>query len=249
MSNQYNEYFTFASIKSDTHGVWISGVNTFAAPERDVEMVTIPGRNGLLTLDNGRYQNIKITYPCFMPTDNFHTNFDAFKAAMLAKVGYFELSDTYHTDGFRMARIMNGITPKTGIANKTASFDITFDCYPQFYLTTGQSYSTVTSGATFNNPTAFPSKPLIQMSFSGTPRSGTVTVGGKTITVTAADASPIYIDCELQHAYYVSSNVKYSQDSKITLTSGDFPELPAGNSTISYTGASQVKIMPRWWRL
>ena len=247
--NQHWEHFTFAGVKSDDHGVWISGINTFAAPERDVELVTVPGRNGLLTLDNGRYQNIKIVYPCFMPIEHFRTGFDAFKSAVLSKIGYFELTDTYHTDGFRKARIYNGITPTTGIYNKTATFDITFDCYPQFYLTTGQSYSTVTSGSTFNNPTAFPSKPLIQMSFSGTPRSGTVTVGGKTITVTAADASPIYIDCELQHAWYESSNVKYSQDSKITLTSGDFPELPSGNSVISYTGASQVKIMPRWWRL
>ena len=243
-----NGYYIFDNVDTRNYGVIILGGDTFGAPERDVEVVTVPGRNGALTLDNGRYNNLTMKYKGVM-RGNFASAFDTFKSAMLSKLGYLVLEDSYHTGGFRLARFTGGFKPETGVNNKSGAFEIEFDCYPQFYLSNGQSYSTVTSGATFSNPTAFPCKPLIQMSFSSTPRSGTVTVGGKTITVTAADASPIYIDCELQHAWYESSNVKYSQDSKITLTSGDFPELPAGNSVISYTGASQVKIMPRWWRL
>ena len=241
-----NGYFIFDNINTKEYGVIISGVNTFAAPERDVEMVTIPGRNGLLTLDNGRYQNIKITYPCFMPTDNFQTNFDAFKAAMLAKVGYFELSDTYHADGFRKARIIDGITPKTGIYNKTASFDVRFDCYPQFFLDSGDTYLEADE---IVNPTNFDALPLIKVTFSSSTRTGTVTVNGRTITITGAEADTIYIDCESQNAYYISTGVAISQNGKIAVAD-DFPVVKPGVNAIADTGnISSVKIKPRWWML
>lgn len=250
MSTQYGSSFTFDGVTTTAHGVWVSGVNTFAAPERDVETVVIPGRNGMLTLDNGRYQNVRIAYPCFM-ADNFDTDFPAFKAAMLSKTGYLQLSDTYHPDGFRLARIVGGLTPKTGILNKSAQFDVQFDCYPQFYLTTGQSAMTIsTSGSNINNPTQFPSNPIIEVTFSSTPRTGTVTVGGQTVTITALPGTPLVIDCEAQTAYFViQGQVRAPAYQYITLTTGDFPTIPKGTSTVSFTGASSVKITPRWWTL
>lgn len=246
--SQHWEYFTFDGVKSTDYGVWISGEATFDAPDRDVEIVQVPGRNGTLTLDNGRYNNVQIVYPCFMSGD-FHTGFSAFKNAMLSKIGFLQLTDTYHPSGFRLARITKGIQPKPGPYNRSAGFDITFDCYPQFYLTSGQSYTTVASGGTIRNPTDFPAKPLLQIAFSSTTRNGTVTVNGRTITITGAEGSPLYVDCETQNAYRISSNVKLSQNRKITLDS-DFPFLAPGSNSVAFTGnISSVKIMPRWWTL
>lgn len=53
----------FDGQSSGTYGVYITGDAVFNAPERDVEMITIPGRNGALALDNGRFENISVTYP------------------------------------------------------------------------------------------------------------------------------------------------------------------------------------------
>ena len=47
-------------------GVYISGKRVFDAPERDTESIKIPGRNGELTVDNGRYNNLELTYPAFI---------------------------------------------------------------------------------------------------------------------------------------------------------------------------------------
>ena len=48
----------FDGQSSGTYGVYITGEAVYNAPARDVEMVTIPGRNGQLALDKGRFENI-----------------------------------------------------------------------------------------------------------------------------------------------------------------------------------------------
>lgn len=40
----------------------ISGYGTYGAPERDVEAVAVPGRNGDLIFDNGRFTNAEVYY-------------------------------------------------------------------------------------------------------------------------------------------------------------------------------------------
>ena len=53
----------FDGVSSRTYGVYITGEAVYNAPERDVEMIKIPGRNGSFALDNGRFQNIEVSYP------------------------------------------------------------------------------------------------------------------------------------------------------------------------------------------
>ena len=42
----------FDGIDSSTYGIYITGEAVFNAPTRDVNMITIPGRNGLYAQDN-----------------------------------------------------------------------------------------------------------------------------------------------------------------------------------------------------
>ena len=53
----------FDGESSKGYGVYITGAAVYNAPEREVEMITIPGRNGSFALDHGRFQNIEVTYP------------------------------------------------------------------------------------------------------------------------------------------------------------------------------------------
>ena len=50
-------YFTFDGKTSTDFGMYISGSGTYNAPERDVTTYNIPGRNGDLIVDNGRFLN------------------------------------------------------------------------------------------------------------------------------------------------------------------------------------------------
>ena len=63
-------YLYFAGRDSREFGIYISGSGTFNAPERDIEFVSVPGRSGDLTIDNGRFLNVTGTYPAFI-----HQNF------------------------------------------------------------------------------------------------------------------------------------------------------------------------------
>lgn len=128
----------FGGIDTADYGVWITGEGTFAAPERDVEVVSVPGRNGDLIVDNGRWKNIKVTYPAFIP-NAFDDLIGPFRSAICKKRGYQRLEDTYHPDEFRMAAFSSGLTPKiSGSFNRTGDFDITFNCKPQRFLKSGE---------------------------------------------------------------------------------------------------------------
>lgn len=263
-SDQHWEWFEFDGVKSCDYGVWISGEATFDAPERDVTVVEIPGRNGTLTVDNGRWKNITVKYPCFM-SGTFREGFDAFKNAILPKYGYLQLRDTYHPNGYRMARITKGIQPKPGPYNRSAQFDITFDCWPQFYLdeeADGAFPDTVLisggSGTIQDIPLASYSKPTVMVYFANPTtygnKSGSVTVGDRTITFTdvpyaSGDALSFKIDSEARTITHEKSGNVITDISEYCTVSGGFFEVLPPSTTISYTGATKLMVMPRWWQL
>ena len=61
---------TFGGSCSRNYGVYITGEGVFNAPERAIEMISIPGRNGAFALDKGRFENIEVTYPAGIVADN-----------------------------------------------------------------------------------------------------------------------------------------------------------------------------------
>lgn len=128
--------FIFDGMNSSDFGVWISGTGTYTAPERDVQYVSVPGRNGDLIIDNGRWRNVPLTYPAYIESD-FPDKADRFKNMMCRKTGYRTLEDSYHPDEYRMAQFTGGFEPTTGQLNRDASFDINFNCKPQRFLKSG----------------------------------------------------------------------------------------------------------------
>ena len=128
---------TFGGVNSADYGIWITGAGTFAAPERDVELVPVPGRNGELIIDNGRWRNIDITYPANIPTD-FDAKISAFRAEICRRRGYQRLEDDYHLDEFRLAAFVMGLQPEPTPLNRGGEFDMVFNCKPQRFLKSGE---------------------------------------------------------------------------------------------------------------
>lgn len=229
------EYLTFNNKSSRDFEVWISGSGTFNAPERDVENITVPGRNGDLHIDHGRFKNIQIVYPAFI-TKDFRANFDAFKAFMLSQRGYKRLCDTYSPEVYRMAAYKSTIEPKMTARNLAGSFNIVFDCDPRRFLVSGEQKKTYTAAGELRNPTLYPSAPLIRAYGNGS-----LTINDTTLTI-AGISDYIDIDCDLQEAYKGSESL----NSKVTLDDGSFPRLEPGTNEISFT-VSTIEITPRWW--
>ena len=161
--------FTFDGIDSRDFGVYISGDYVYNSPERDIETVEIPGRNGAYIMDKGRFHNITVTYPAGMfasNSDDFAEGIRQLRNALASRKGYCRLTDQYHPLEYRMAVYRGGLEVEpaaTGGGNEAAQFDIVFECKPQRYLIQGDELRQVASGAHLNNPTLFESHPLLQV--------------------------------------------------------------------------------------
>ena len=98
--------FVFDGESSKNYGIYITGEAVYNAPERDVEMITIPGRSGQFALDNGRFENIEVTYPAGIFADN-ETNFaeavSDFRNLLCSRRGYVRLMDEYNPNEYRLA--------------------------------------------------------------------------------------------------------------------------------------------------
>ncbi len=230
-------YFWYAGKSSREFGIYISGSGTYNAPEKDLESIEIPGRNGALLLDNNRFKNITITYPAFIRT-KFTSNVNAAKAWLLSQQGYQKLEDTYHWDYFRMAQFSGPLDFETKFLNLSGEMELSFNCKPQRYRKDGQYPTTFTVAGYLYNPELFTAKPTIKVYGNG---AGTVTVGRQVVTIKEIDEY-VVLDSDTQNAY------KDTLNKNNTISASEFPVLQPGNNTVGFSGGiTRLEITPRWW--
>lgn len=227
----------FDGKSSREFGLYISGSGTFNAPQRDIETVEIPGKNGTLTIDKKRFLNITISYPAFI-REKFRAYTDAAREWLLAAPGYRRLEDSYHPEEYRMARFTGPLDWDARILNRSGECTLDFDCMPQRFLKMGEIPHTLTASGTFVNPTVFEAKPLFRV--YGT--SGTLMVGNTAIEISEIEEY-IDIDCDTQNAYKGTENC----NSKVTPA---FPTFPVGQTGVMFSGGiTSVTVIPRWWTI
>lgn len=231
-------FIVFNGKKLKDYGVFISGEAVFNAPKRSTTSVTVPGRNGALTLDNGRYENITLKYPAFI-VRSFKDRVAELRNFVLTQSGYQRLEDTYHPDEYRLARWSTDFSVKPDEELLAGEFDLEFDCYPQRFIKSGENAIEITSATTIINEQMTTALPLIRA--YGT---GTFTINGVTVQITSA-SSYTDIDCDLQECF--KDTLATNCNGNVVLTT--FPELQPGENTISMSGITKLEITPRWWRL
>lgn len=134
--NFLNDLYVGGVSLRETYGVEITGEAVYNAPARDVEFVTVPGRNGELVIDHGRFENIEVTYPCSIAA-GYQANIDGLRAYLKTLVGYVEISDTYHPDEYRLGVYVAGLETTNGWKMTGGTFDLVFNCKPQRFLRSG----------------------------------------------------------------------------------------------------------------
>ena len=234
-------WLTYNGVPLTNYGVYISGSGVFNAPARDQESIAVPGRNGELTIDNGRFENITVEYPAFIYR-GFDLNVDGLRNFLLSQRGYKRLKDSYHPNEYRLARWSGNFTTDVEERLYAGNFTLTFDCMPQrFYEEGDQPIEITSASSSILNSGMFAAKPLIRA--YGT---GSFSIGGVAVSISAADTYTD-IDCELQEAY--KDTLATNKNAYITLTNGKFPQLDPGTNAITITGLSKIVIYPRWWHL
>ena len=181
---------TFDGKSSSEFNVYITGEGVFNAPERAVEMISIPGRNGAFALDYGRFENIEVTYNCGIAGDNdadFASAISDFRNWLCSRNGYVRLSDDYNAGEYRLAIYKSGLEV-TAENLKAGEFPVVFECKPQRFLTSGENTISVTSGDTITNPTLFDARPLLEVIGYGN-----INLGSDTISFDGQDIGDIII--------------------------------------------------------
>lgn len=239
---QDENFFVFDGKKCSEFGVYCSGGGTYGSPSRSVEEIDIPGRNGTVHIDKGNFENITVKYECWISRDANKEKLDGFRAWLLSKRGYKRLEDPYHPKEFRMASYESNLDPDMGVLNRSAKFDIEFNCKPQRFLKSGEITSAVASGTEIRNPTLYNALPIIRVYGSGT-----LTVGDETIEITPSGNEYIDIDSDIMDCFCGTANC----NSYVTMSDYNYPSFPAQEKTkISFTdGITKVLVKPRFWTI
>lgn len=116
-------------------------------------------------------------------------------------------------------------------------FSVTFICTGLKYMTSGlKPIEILSSNILLNNFGSYESKPLLKIYGSGNIN---ISIGSNTFTIKNV-SNYVVVDSEIKECYKDTTN-------KGRDMVGDYPILPIGKNTISWTGTvSKIEITPRW---
>lgn len=249
-------WLNFEGNLSTSIGFYTTGKYTHNAPERDVTVFQIAGRNGDFFVDNGRYKNIEVTYPCFAM--NFSAKEQDIRNLFAsARNQYGVLMDSYDENHFRLGRLVGGIEFEP-VRGDAANFSLTFDCDPRRFRLDGEDWMPFENGAaTCENPTSFDSRPLIQISgVTNGIEIETIDSNGKSYLMTATDdfSDDVFIDSETQDIYAEITDqygfvTRVNKNDLFEMPDG-FPAFTEGINDVYIRGTyGDGQVLPRWWEL
>ena len=226
-------YFIWKGVNSADMGILMQSPPPVIKPEERIEHITIPGRTGEMTLTEGDdiYQSYIHTIPIAVremarvrPAENWLR-------------GDGELILCTQPEFSQRARVIGSATLERHSLNTDVWVgDVQFYCDPVKHAIGELDIEIGVSGQTITNPGAMRAFPTITVVGA----SGTVTIriGAKTLVIPNVSGG-VTIDCE--NEWILNGNTP-----QMNACSGEFPDIPTGESTVLFTGASKLMITPNW---
>lgn len=209
----------------------------FTPAQRDNSFLSVPGRDGDVITDNGRYKNIPQSYDLQLLTtpSEFANQIRDIRNWLNSATGYAVLHDSYDEDYFRLAAAQSvSIAQDKDFMGK---INFAVNCKPYRYSFAGQETITLTASGVITNPETVSSLPYIKITGSG---NVTLHVNNKSYSLSTISPN-IEIDSEMMSVYRGTTllNSKAGFD--------EFPVLEPGENSISWTGTvTKVEIVPHW---
>lgn len=200
----------FAGQDFAEYGVIIDSASSWPKPERDVEVIHVPGRNGDLIIDNGCWKNVEITYNCLIK-DGWQEKFDDFCDMLYELHGYYELFDDAHPGVKRMAAFAGPVDPELWFTTDTGVFELTFDCKPLQYISPNDGifldFTAADAESSIDNPYKMFALPGIRVDSQ---TGAKIEIGPWTVKIAAqTQYSGVYIDCENELCYGIDEMGNY----------------------------------------
>lgn len=207
-------------------GVIIEKIPTITKPKKRFNTYNIPGRNGVLNIDQGTYDTIACTLECHFRDDTTNITtlnswLDGFGKLSLDGVKYYEgiISNNIPYDqlqNFKKFQVNFTLNP---IQKKITANEVVVDI--------SEATQTLNIGGTYKT------YPVIELEGTG---QLIVRIGETTFTITANGDYPYIIDCEAKEITQNNVNVSSSMN-------GDFPALMPGDNEIYLSGTGTYTSM------
>lgn len=234
---------TFNETSSDDFGMLMQNELVFKTIERDMETVKVPGRDGVILLDNDRDEPLDFPLVFLMKKtihfDTIEEQIHAVRGWLSGKTGYHYLTWIGEPKHSYRARI-NGATTVRRRNSRLAYVDAPFEFHPRKFLTTGLVEKTITNNSILTGQGSLNALPIIRITGTG---NVTLTINGKNLVLQNVTGGVI-VDCELETVTNLTGTASMMQH----LYSYPFPFLVPGDNYISWTNPSQfsVAMIPRW---
>lgn len=235
-------FIIFNGVSSKDYHIQVEHPPGYDTPERDYEVVHVPGRNGDVVIDKGSYQNVNRSYEIAIGSEErfFPEMANDISEWLHSASGYARLEDSYEPEYYRMAMYKEE-TEIENILFHAGRVTVKFNCKPQRYLKTGDRKIKITGKKTLKNPTRHPATPIITIYGTG---EGLLNVGGYVVKVTDIK-DQIIVNSEIMDCYNGTTN----RNGDVVLGQG-YPKLLKGQSEISFSGGiTSVEVIPKWWTL
>jgi len=212
-------------------GILISAMPDIVKPQRREAEITIPGRNGVLAIDEGTYEAYTLSVAC-----------GTRGTARLSEIaswldGNGDLILSTEPDKVYKARISNAISISDVIYLYT-SFLVQFKVFPfKYSVDKADEELSLTAPDTIYNQGTIYSEPIITVYGTG---NVTITIHGTAYAISEIDGY-VTINSEIQEVYKDSTNKNNS------FSALDFPRFQTGANAISWTGnVTRIEIKPNW---
>lgn len=215
-------YFIFNNVKSTDLGIIIKELPPIIKAEKDIDIITVSGRNGNLHIDNGFYKSKTYTITCVLIDE---TKINDIKS-LLDGTGTLEISSESNIE--YQATVLNQISFDKYL-KYLKEFAINFELYPIGYSKNTISNTYSNENNTFEVGGTYKVSPTLIV--EGT---GTITLNNRQVEVLE---SGITIDCELMNCTKNNLNA----NDKVNLD--EFPALVVGENTLVLgTGITSVQL-------
>ncbi|NCC14909.1 MAG: phage tail protein [Clostridia bacterium] len=212
-------------------GILIAAMPDIVKPQRREEEITIPGRNGVLTIDEGCYEGYTLSIECGMRgTEQLGE-----VAAWLDGSGDLILST--EPDKVYRARISNAISI-SDVIYLYNSFLVQLKVFPfKHSVDHADEEMSLTTGTTIYNQGTIYSEPTITIYGTG---DVTLKINDMNYSLTGIDGY-VTINSELQEVYKDTVNKNNS------FLAMEFPRFEVKENSISWAGnVTKVGIEPKW---
>ena len=226
-------YFIWNGVNSADMDIVLNDRAPIVRPEERVNHITIPGRAGELTQVEG--ENIFNSYIQALEI-RVHGKANVPAAEIWLKGDGYITFDT-QPDLRQRARVINAVTFQRH--SKNADWyvgEVQFYCEPIKRLAAEEDIEITESGTTLDNPGTLPAFPEIRIEGSG---AVSISIGGKTLIIPECESG---WTADSENQWILDNGVP-----QMNAWQGEFPQIPAGESTILFTGnITKLTITPRW---